>query len=217
MPLIKKIQIAKSKRTVPAEIYPCEFGDVVQWQRQIHRPFIAPLKKIGHNWKWPALFLGCHTIEQLTSRQAIVFQIRVSDGKGNAVPVAQAILSLPYSWPGSPGKRCVFIWFVAAVPKSALSHFGVNQSFACLAPVVDTAIQVSFANGLKGRIGLHAALGATDEQSIELITRYTQLGLTKRPNFLRYFRFPFRKDDGRLFYLSERNARRFSKRHDHLR
>ena len=106
MSLITKIRVANTSSTVEAEVHPCSFSDVVTWQRRIQIPFIAPGRGIGSDWDWPALYLGCHVSEQMFGRQALSFQLRVSDPAGSAVPVAQALMSLPYAWPGGRKQRC---------------------------------------------------------------------------------------------------------------
>jgi hypothetical protein len=217
MSLIKDIPVAGAQYTVPVEFHPCDYADVVQWQRQIHQPFIQPLQRIGSDWNWPALFLGCHTVEQMCGRQALAFQMRVANQGGDAVPIAQVILSLPYYWPKDVGERCVFIWFVAASPSAALKKFGITDHFSCLKFVIDTAVQVSIAHGMDGRIGLHAALGATKTDSDALMKRYKDIGLSQRKKWTRFFRFPFRKDDERLFYFDAVEAQQFSQQWDHFR
>lgn len=218
MSLVTRIRVANTTRTVPAQVRACDFADVVTWQRRIHAPFIAPAGGIGSDWDWPALFLGCHFTEQAFGRQAVAFQIRVSDAAGNAVPVAQALLSLPYPWPGGRTQKCAFLWFVAATPAAALKAHGIDERFAVLAPVLDVVVQVSRAHGLHGRIGLHAAGGRTRQQTVELLRRYLRLGLSRRRGKRTgFFRFPHRVEDGRLFYFSPAQASAFAARQDDLR
>lgn len=143
MSLISKIRIANTSKTVEAEVYPCGYEDMVVWQRRIHAPYIVPKGGIGSDWNWPALILGCHITEQSFGRQAVGFQLRVSDINGNAVPVAQAILSLPYFWPANSKERCVFVWFIAATPVDALVALGIADRFSVLPPLLDTAVQIS--------------------------------------------------------------------------
>lgn len=217
MSLIKKLKVANTNIVVPAEVYPCSFEDVVAWQRLI-QPYIAKTGGIGHDWNWPALFLGCTFSEQAMGRQTIVFQIRVSDAEDNAVPVIQAIASFPYKWPGGKRERCAFLWFVAATPTEALLAYGINQRFVVLAPVLDVLIQLSLSHGLQGRIGLHAALGNTDEESLDLVTRYEKQKLKRRPRkSWSFFRFPHRQEDGRLFYFDIADAAVFAATQDNLR
>lgn len=145
MSFITRIRVANSTETVAAEVYPCRFEDFVAWQRRI-QPFIAATKGIGSQWDWPAIFLGCHVSEQLAGRHAIAFQIRVADVQGDAVPVAQAMFSVPYPWPGDVSKDGVFVWFVASATAAALRAHGIHQRFATLAPVLDVAVQLSLAH-----------------------------------------------------------------------
>lgn len=222
MSLISSIRVAGTTRTVSAEIHPCEFKDVQLWQRDIHTPYILPQGGIGSDWDWTAYFIGCNVTEASAGRQALTFQIRVEGRNGDAVPVAQAILSLPYAFPGTPAgvkfpKRCVFIWYIAAAPQVALKFFGVNDKFATLAPLLDTAIQVSLGHDLEGRIGLHAALGADAQASEDLAKKYEQQGLVRRKKGSGFFRAPFRREDGRLFYFDEDGARAYAAAQDDLR
>ena len=180
-------------------------------------PFIAPNQGIGSNWDWPALYLGCHLSEQTFGRQALAFQVRIADQTGAAVPVAQALLSLPYAWPGDKTHKCVFLWFVAATPVSALTAFGITDRFSVLPPVLDGAIQVSRSHGLEGRVGLHAAAGRTPDETNELVQRYVGHGLRRRSRLLGFFRFPHRPEDGRLFYFTPEDALAFSAKQDDLR
>lgn len=221
MGFISNIRTAGTGVLVPAEVHPCGQQDVQLWQKSIHTPFIAPRGGIGSDWNWPANFIGCNLTEAAAGRQAITFQIRVASPNGDAVPVAQGILSLPYAYPGTPkgkkdSKGCVFVWFIAAAPEDALQKFGVNQKFAVMAPLLDTAIQVSLSNGLEGRIGLHAAPGSTPEESDELAARYTKQGLQRREAGRGRFRM-FRREDGRLFYFDEAKAVAYAAKQDDLR
>lgn len=217
MSLISKLRVANTARVVEAEVRPCSFADVVTWQRRIHTPFIAPGRGIGSDWDWPALYLGCHFSEQMLGRQALAFQVRVADPAGDAVPVAQALLSLPYAWPGGRAQQCVFLWFVAAAPAAALSAFGVVDRFSVLPAVLDVAVQVSRSHGLEGRIGLHAAVGRTAREAEDLARRYPNYGLRRRSKLLGYFRFPHRPENGRLFYFTPEDAMAFSAQQDDLR
>lgn len=150
MGLISDIRVAGTGQIVPAEIYPCEMLDLQLWQRDIQTAFIAPAGGIGANWDWPALFVGCNAIETAAGRQAVTFQIRVEGPIGEGIPVVQSIMSFGYPYPGNTGgtpkQRCVFVWFVAATPETALQSFGINHRFATLAPVLDTAIQLSLSH-----------------------------------------------------------------------
>lgn len=217
MSLITKVRVANTSRTVEAEVVPCSFADVVAWHRHIHIPFVAQTRVIGSQWDWPALYLGCHVSEQTLGRQALAFQVRVSDTTGHAVPIAQALVSLPYPWPAAHHRRCVFLWFLAATPATALHHFGIRDRFSTLPPLLDVAVQVSLSHGLEGRIGLHAALGHTTKESDALAARYEREGLKRRSRLSRFFRFPHRKDDGRLFYFGPEDAKAFAARQDDLR
>lgn len=217
MALIERIRIAGAGGTVPVEIYPCKFKDMVVWQRKIHKPFIAPQGGIGADWDWPAYFLGCTLTERALLRQALAFQIRIAGPTGEAVPVAQAIFSMPYPFPGNSRERCVFIWFIAATPEPALKSFGVPHTFAMMAPLLDTAIQLSIAHGMNGRIGLHAAFGASESESAKLSSKYLKHGLKVRPKQAGYFRWPVRREDGRLFYFDAAAASVYAAKQDDLR
>ena len=203
--LISRIRIAGTPSTVPIEIEPCALRDVQLWHRDIHLKFIAPKGGIGSNWDWPAIFLGSGVTEAMSGRVPLTFQIRVEAPNGMAVPVAQALFSFPYSYPGNakgrnPHEKCVFIWFIAATPIEALNFYGIKHKFAVMAPLLDTAIQISLTQGLEGRIGLHAAAGKTSEESAELAARYAKQELLQRGKSIGFFR-PFRWEDGRLFYF----------------
>lgn len=217
MRLISKIRVAGTTDIVPAEIHLCEFEDMVLWQRKIQKPFIAPLGGIGSNWDWPALFVACTLTEAAMGRQAISLQIRGEGPNGRAIPVAQAIYSRPYAYPGNPGESCVFVWFIASTPEAALKSFGISHKFATMAPLLDTAIQLSLDAGLDGRIGLHAALGATRKESDALVDRYLRQGLSRRTQGKGFFRAPFRREDGRLFYFNPAAARLYAAAQDDLR
>lgn len=217
MSFITRIRVANSTETIAAEVYPCRFEDFVAWQRRI-QPFIAATKGIGSQWDWPAIFLGCHVSEQLAGRHAIAFQIRVADAQGNAVPVVQAMFSVPYPWPGDVSKDGVFVWFVASATAAALRAHGIHQRFATLAPVLDVAVQLSLAHQLEGRIGLHAASGASQPEADALVSRYLAHGLQqRRASRWRFFKFPYRREDGRLFYFTPEDAKAFAARQDDLR
>jgi hypothetical protein len=76
---------------------------VAVWQMEIHDPFIRTAGGIGSDWNWPALFLGCHTIEQALGRQALAVQLRVSAPDGTSIPVARAIYTCLASTQETPG------------------------------------------------------------------------------------------------------------------
>jgi hypothetical protein len=86
-----------------------------------------------------------------------------------------------------------------------------------MAPLLDTVVQMSIANGQQGRVGLHASPGDTPQLSDELFQRYRRYGLKNRPVRKGFFRFPFRKDDGRLFYFDSADALAFAAQQDDLR
>jgi len=217
MTFISKIRVAKTSRVVDAEIYHCAYADMVDWDRHIHKPFIARSGNIGSDWDWPAKFLGCQFSELALGRNAIAFQIRVANDLSEAVPVAQAILSYPYFWPGDKSDHCVFVWLIAATPVAALQRFRVQDRFSTLPPLLDTAIQLSLRLGLEGRIALHAATGGSPEESDALMDKYRNQGLRQRSKLGAFFRFPFRPDDGRLFYFTPQDALAYAKKQDDLR
>lgn len=220
MSLIRYVRVAGSGQKVAAEIMPCSFQDTVTWQRLIHDPYIAPAGGIGADWDWPALYLACNGLEVAAGRQATTFQIRVADAAGRAVPIAQCMLSMPYLFPGpSPTRstRFNFVWFAAATPETALRALGVQQRFATLAPMLDTAIIMSRAYGLNGRIGLHAARGPTQALSEALVQLYIRHGLARRPAKRGWFRFFSRREDGRLFYFDSVPALAYAAQQDDLR
>lgn len=129
--------------------------------------------------------------------------------------VAQTrVIGSQWDW---PALYCVFLWFLAATPATALHHFGIRDRFSTLPPLLDVAVQVSLSHGLEGRIGLHAALGHTTKESDALAARYEREGLKRRSRLSRFFRFPHRKDDGRLFYFGPEDAKAFAARQDDLR
>ena len=148
----------------------------------------------------------------------MALQIRVEATDDVSVPVAQAILSIPYYYPDNPKLRCVFLWFLASAPASALAQFGFHTRLATLPSVIDVAIQMSLGNvRTRGRIGLHAALGDTEAESSTLAKRYKDCGLSAVPQHpLRFFRFPFRRQDARLFYLNSSQALPSTQRHNAL-
>ena len=217
MSLITSVRVANTQMTMPAEVHSCTFRDIVLWQRKIQEPYIAPEGGIGCDWDWPRFFLGCHTIEQLCGRQAVAFQIRVPNPAGIGIPIAQAILSLPYQWPGNTREHCVFVWLIAATPVEALRARGIDHRFSTLGPLLDTAIQVSLAHGLEGRIGLHAAAGRTLAETQRLVEKYEMQGLRRRDAARRYFRRPARRDDGRYFYFTPADALAYAAKQDDLR
>jgi hypothetical protein len=111
----------------------------------------------------------------------------------------------------------VFIWFIAATPVDALIALGVPERLSVLPPLLDTAIQISEANGLAGRIGLHAAEGPSAKENTILENKYRFQGLRQRSKIQRFFRFPFRRDDGRLFYFTAEDAQKYAALQDDLR
>lgn len=146
-----------------------------------------------------------------------MFQLRVADPKGAAVPVVQVILSVPYPSPSNERENCVFVWFVAGAPESALKANDIFDTFSVMAAVLDTAVQVSLVHGLEGRIALHAATGTDKDENKRLTTKYRKYGLQQRGKLRGFFRFPHRWDDGRLFYFTSNEALQFAKKQDDLR
>ena len=221
---VRNLPVKGSSRTVRVKVHPCSSTDFRLWHLQI-RPHClgAPgARPIGWEWNWPQLFIACGFSEKVLGRQALALQLRVASGRPGdegrrLVPVAQALLSLPYPWPGDSAQDCVFVWFVAKACDRALAAAGVLDTFSVLGPMLDTAVQVSLARGLDGRIGLHAALGESTSQSDDLAALYESLGLSRRTQAPGYFRFPHRPDDGRLFYLDPAGAALFAQKRDHLR
>lgn len=217
MGFISRIRVSKSTKTVPVELYPCGYAHFVQWQRQIHSRYIAPLNCIGSDWHWPALFLGCNLTEEAMGRRCIMLQLRVADAKGDAVPVGQFLLSLPYPSPANNKDSAVFVWFVAKTPAAALTHFGIQEQFSVMAAVLDTAVQISLSHGYDGRVALHAAKGPDEQENADLVSLYRHYGLTQRTSRTWFFRFPHRRDDGRLFYFTAKDAMTFAQKQNDLR
>lgn len=217
MGFISRIRVRKSTKTVPVDLFPCGYTHFVQWQRQIHTPFIAPLNCIGSDWNWPARYLGCSMSEEAMGRKCIMLQLRVENSAGEAVPVAQFVLSLPYPSPENDKDEAVFLWLVAKTPPAALVNFGVQEQFSVMPAVLDIAVQVSLAHGYRGRVALHAAKGPNEEENDDLISLYLHCGLTQRVPRTWFFRFPHRPDDGRLFYFTAEDAMTFAKKQDDLR
>jgi hypothetical protein len=83
--------------------------------------------------------------------------------------------------------------------------------------LLDTAIQVSLAHGLEGRIGLHAAAGRTPEETQRLVNKYESQGLRRRETARSYYRRPARRDDGRYFYFAPGDALAYAAKQDDLR
>lgn len=217
MTLPKRIRIANTLRTVALDVHPCKYRDIRTWHRTIHDPFIERRGGIDCDWDWRRLFLGCHMSEALLGREALTFQLRVANERDEAIPVAQATFSYPYAWPANPQERCVFIWLVSGAPPEALTFYLVRDRPVVLPAVLDIAIQLSIANGLQGRIGLHAAVGASQEESDQLAKKYAGYGLQQRQQTDGYFRWPVRPDDGRFFYFAPAEAQAFSAAQDDLR
>lgn len=219
MNLVRKIRIARTSRTVPLEITAASFEDVVAWQQLIQKPFVYPAGGIGHNWDWPALFIQCQVVETMMGRDTGVYQLSVENDKGEAVPVAQIIVTLPYAWPGpKKSQGCAFLWFMMSTPHEALKEYGVSERFSVMNVVLDTLIQISLEHGYGGRIGLHAAAGSTVEETETLVKKYESYGLRKRQKrWWSFFRFPHRRDDGRFFYFNDEDALAFAEKQDDLR
>jgi hypothetical protein len=215
--LVKRVAVANSGHCVPVEVVHASFEDMVTWQRRIQVPFLYGSGVIGANWDWPQLYLGCVTVEYLAGRAALAVQLRVQGADGQGIPICQAILSVGYYWPGDLRQRCVFVWLLGAAPRMALEHHGVKQRFATLAPMLDVAIQISREHGFDGRLGLHVSDEGTPDQRTALRERYARLGFQARPRRQGWFRWPIRRDDGDLLYLTADSATSVTKLTDELR
>ena len=214
---ISKIRVANTQRTVSAKVHTCEFEDFVYWQREIHQPYLATGGGIGSDWNWPRLFLACTMAEKLARRKCLGIQVRVEAPSGDAFPVAQAILSYPFAWAGNKMHKSVFLWFVAAAPKAALIANGIFDRFSTLPVVLDTAVQLSWRVGLSGRVTLHAASGVSTQENEKLAEKYRNYGLRQKFKTSTFFRFPFRRDDGRFFYFDSAESIVFARKQDDLR
>lgn len=220
MNLLSKIRVANTALTVPVEVHPCTFEDMVVWQRRIHAPFIAPSGGIGDDWDWPLLFLGCHVMEQAGGRRALAFQLRVENASGDGIPVAQAILQRGLSLAGrQEAAVCVRL-----VHRGGTA-FGAGESGhrpAVFHPRAFAGYRgADFTGARIGRPhrGLHAAPGKTRRQGEQLAQRYRRLGLRQRSRrgWLPFFRFPHRTEDGRLFFFTPEDALAFAQKQDDLR
>ncbi|MCC5612960.1 hypothetical protein LC612_41305 [Nostoc sp. CHAB 5834] len=211
---VKNIRVANTLETRAIEIVKCGLKDVFAWQNKIQTHI--PKGEIGGKWNWPAIHLGCKFLEMVNFRKAQTYKVCVRNSENQRITVGQVILTNGYAYPGDASEKCVFIWFVASAPEAALQEFGIEKRFVVLPAIVDFAIQLSKANGYDGRIGLHAATG-TPKQSADLMGKYIKLGLTQRKEQSKYFRAPFRKEDGRLFYFDENGAQAFSDAQNFLR
>lgn len=217
MKFVSKIQVAGTDETREAQVFPCDDLAVTLWHRKIHTPYIAPGGGLDASWHWPRIVLGTSLSELALGRRALAYQLRVEGPGGNAVPVAQALYSVPYYYPGDLRRRCVFVWYISAAPAAALAAQGVHERFALMGPLLDMAIQLSVSYGLEGRIGLHAATGKSAKQNAALVQRYLDQGLTQRVKTSKYFSRPARKDDGKFFYFTEAQAASYASKYDCLR
>ena len=197
----------------PASVTEAKYEDIVLWKRMVS-PHV-PFGTIGYDWNWTSRYLGCRLLEIPQNRTVVAYQLRVKGTKGG-FPLGQVILSFPYPSPGDTSLDCVFVWLLAKAPTDALVKNGINGKYSVLGPLLDIAVQVSLDNGLDGRIGLHAAVSESKDESDALAARYTALGLSRRAAARGRFR-PFRPNDGRLFYLTEADAAVFSAQFDSLR
>jgi hypothetical protein len=209
---IRRIPVAKSGSTVPANVAEANFYDMVVWDRRIQQPYLRDLGGIGANWHWPTRFVACTVVEAAARRRAVAYQIRVRGDSGRAVPVSQAIFSIGYTWPGDhrarPTEKCVFIWLLCSTPKAALEQFGITDRFATLAPMLDVAIQLSIEAGYEGRLGLHVADEGSEHERRALRDRYAAQGFLGRPLRSGWFRWPWRDEDGDFMYLTTAAAQK---------
>lgn len=180
------------------------YSDVVEWDNTVgagireHTP-----NSLDAGWNWPLYHFNGMLTEPLRGRKVHTFQLQVRSSKNEAVPILQGMVSVPYKWPGPREEDCAFIWFLSKTPSKTRAEKEVPFSFEGLPYALDTAIEISKAYGLEGRIGLHAAAES-------LVLTYRKQSMLRR-NILHwdpqeYFSLPFRRNDGLFFYFDALDA-----------
>jgi hypothetical protein len=194
------------------------FRELGAWQRLIHEPFIAPdPDRLDRDWNWPRYLTASYLLNDVHGRLTEAFQIVVRSPIGRAVPVGLAMLVSGYPHPGGPDEMSTFVWFLTSTPSSALHAFGVMDRFVVMPLLLDTAVQASRWQGLRGRVALHADHRGTPRQQDDLVRRYLACGLSRRNYLKGSLLSRFRKMDDRYFVYDEVSAHACTLKWNHLR
>jgi len=194
------------------------FRELGNWQRLIHEPFIATdPARLDRGWNWPRYLSASYLLNDVHGRLTEAFQIVISSPTGRAVPVGLAMLVSGYPHPGEAGEMSTFVWFLTSTPASALHSFGVTDRFVVMPLLLDTAVQASRWQGLRGRVALHADHRGPPKQQDDLVKRYLACGLTRRNHLKGSLLSRFRRMDDRYFVYDTASAHACTLKWDHLR
>jgi hypothetical protein len=179
--------------------------------------------RFDRKWQWAGL-LKFHQVQETIiglagARRAAdvrLLQAFAERADGTAFPVGQVLLACGFPFIRDWDIPSVFLWYLAAAPRQALHAAGLPPDLKLMRPLVDIAVQESYANGFEGRVGLHAARSRWNlAANRDLYNRYRHIGLAPLPGGLRAS--VGRRNDRRYFYLDAPLALDFARRLDYLR
>lgn len=190
-----------------------------RWHHDVHLPFISKdPTRLDRSWNWPRKVAWTSALERASGRRSIFLQLNVPSAGGDAFPVGQILVSdgFPY-FPRPPSGDCVFLWYLAGAPDSALRRLGLPTDLRLMRSLVDTAIQFSLLRGYDGRVALHAAKPG-DPTVADVLPGTYKVGVGLAPYPKSHGRIsPFRPNDGRYYHADERRAQNIAKVLDYLR
>jgi hypothetical protein len=207
--------VTASGRLVDATVIEGGYEDAVRWHQDI-QPHVTAMDRLDKAWNWPRLVTYLHLFERLAQRNAVFLQINVSNDQGVAIPVGQALVSDRFPYFPRQRERCVFLWFLAAAPETALRAHKLPADLKLGRPLVDLGLQLSFQRNYAGLSALHAASSddrLADQALYDLYEKGVGLIPVKRSLFVSLFR----RNDGRYFHTDEKRALDLSQKLDKLR
>ena len=179
--------------------------------------------RFDRKWQWASL-LKFHQVQEAIiglagARRAAdvrLLQAFAERADGTAFPVGQVLLACGFPFIRDWDAPSIFLWYLAAAPRQALHAAGLAPDLKLMRPLVDIAVQESYASGFEGRVGLHAARSRWNlAANRDLYNRYRHIGLAPLPGGLRAS--VGRRNDRRYFYLDAPLALDFARRLDYLR
>lgn len=201
---------------VPILVRPTTRADTRFWDKFIgpHVRVCVP-ERADHDWRWSWIVASTSLVARALRQRPAAFTLGVDDHTRSVfVPCAMAFLAGRFRALDEPLHQAVFLWFLAAAPRSFLEQsLPVGMMPGRLGEAtLDVAVTYSLSNGMEGRTGLHA----DDAGGTQLLDWYEQRGMTRLPLDAPLPR-RFTTNDGRYFYFSGESALAFSHSLDEFR
>jgi hypothetical protein len=179
-------------------------ADAAWWDARVGSKHARNRARADRFWAWSVLLPLCHLVQLAKRRycRPLVVWARADSGRFVRVGMSIFIENYPYL-EAKRGVDSYFVWFISAADPALLqADFGMTHPPALGRVLLDNAIVLSQNAGLRGRIGLHAAVAGGKS----LLSVYAACGLVNLPSSAELPVGINRKNDGRFFVADEIHA-----------